>query len=145
MVLYARQWLDHESAQDIVQEACVALFSQQSEPTNPVAWMYRVIRNAAIDQARADQSRRRREQSAAQHQRDWFEQNLDETLDARLAQATLQRLPVELREVVTLRIWGQLGFVEIAEVMEIGLGTAHERYYRALGELRNLLEKPCQK
>lgn len=143
LVLYARQWLDGASADDAVQEALVALLAQRQSPRNPTAWMYRAVRNAAIDAARATERRRRREQSVAQSRREWFVPRSDALLDAQAAEQSLRRLRPEQREVVVLRIWGDLRFAEIAEIMQLGVSTVHDRYKAALGELRSALEKPC--
>jgi RNA polymerase sigma-70 factor (ECF subfamily) len=143
LVLYARQWLDWASAHDVVQEALVALVSQRQAPRNPAAWMYRAVRNRAIDSVRAAERRRRRERSIASMRGEWFVRDDDALLDAQAAEQSLQRLDVELREVVVLRIWGDLTFAEIAEVMQLGVSTVHDRYKTALGQLRSALEKPC--
>jgi RNA polymerase sigma-70 factor (ECF subfamily) len=143
LVLYARQWLDGASADDAVQDALVALLAQRQPPRNPTAWMYRAVRNAAIDAARATERRRRREQSVAQTRREWFVPQPDALLDAQSAERALRRLNAEHREVVVLRIWGDLAFAEIAEILELGVSTVHDRYKAALGELRSTLEKPC--
>jgi RNA polymerase sigma-70 factor (ECF subfamily) len=143
LVLYARQWLDGASADDAVQEALVALLAQRQPPRNPTAWMYRAVRNAAIDAARAAERRRRREQSVAQTRREWFVTQPDALLDAQTAEQSLRKLSPEHREVVVLRIWGDLGFVEIAEIMQLGVSTVHDRYKVALRELRSALEQPC--
>jgi RNA polymerase sigma-70 factor (ECF subfamily) len=143
LVLYARQWLDGASADDAVQDALVALLAQRQPPRNPTAWMYRAVRNAAIDAARATERRRRREQSVAMARREWFVPQPDALLDAQSAERALRRLNAEQREVVVLRIWGDLAFAEIAEIMQLGVSTVHDRYKAALGELRSALEKPC--
>jgi RNA polymerase sigma-70 factor (ECF subfamily) len=143
LVLYARQWLDWASAQDAVQEALVALVSQRRPPRKPVAWMYRAVRNRAIDNVRAAERRRRRERSIASMRGEWFVRDDDALLDAQAAEQSLQRLDVELREVVVLRIWGDLTFAEIAEIMQLGVSTVHDRYKSALGQLRSALEQPC--
>jgi RNA polymerase sigma-70 factor (ECF subfamily) len=143
LVLYARQWLDWASAQDVVQEALVALVSQRRAPRNPAAWMYRAVRNRAIDNVRAAERRRRRERSIASMRGEWFVRDDDALLDAQAAEESLQRLDVELREVVVLRIWGDLTFAEIAEIMQLGVSTVHDRYKSALGQLRSALEQPC--
>lgn len=143
LVLYARQWLDGASAEDAVQNAILALLAQRQPPRNAKAWMYRAVRNAAIDAARAAARRRRREKSVAEARRDWFDPQCEALLDARSAEQSLRRLRPELREVVLLRIWGDLGFAEIAEVMQLGVSTVHDRYRAALRELRAALERPC--
>ena len=143
LVLYARQWLDGASADDAVQEAFVALIAQRQPPRNPTAWMYRAVRNAAIDAARATERRRRREQSVARERGSWFVLEPDARLDAELAEQALRRLSPQHREIVVLRIWGDLAFAEIAEVTQLSISTVHDRYKAALGELRRVLEKPC--
>jgi RNA polymerase sigma-70 factor (ECF subfamily) len=143
LVLYVRQWLDGPSADDVVQEALVALLTEREPPRNAMAWMYRTVRNAAIDALRASQRRRRREETAARVRGTWLAPDTDSLLDAKIAEQALQRLSFEHREVVVLRIWCDLTFSEIAEVTEAGVSTVHDRYKAALGELRRLLEKPC--
>ena len=64
-------------AEDVVQEALTSLLAQTPPPRDPVAWMYRAVRNAAIDQSRATSRRRRREQTVAESRREWFEPSAD--------------------------------------------------------------------
>jgi RNA polymerase sigma-70 factor (ECF subfamily) len=143
LVLYARQWLDGASADDAVQEALVSLLAEREPLRNPRAWMYRAVRNAALDAARAAARRRRREELVALTRREWFVPQPDALLDAKTAEESLRRLSSEQREVVVLRIWGDLSFAEIAHIMQVGVSTVHDRYKAALGELRSVMEQPC--
>jgi RNA polymerase sigma-70 factor (ECF subfamily) len=143
LVLYARQWLDGASADDAVQEALLALLTQRQPPGNPTAWMYRAVRNAAIDAARTIARRRRREQSVAQSRQEWFDSSAESLLDAQAAEESLRRLRPEQRELIVLRIWGELGFAEIAKIMGLSVSTVHDRYKAAIGDLRSALEQPC--
>ena len=52
----------------------------------------------------------------------------------------LRRLPEELRTAVVLRDLTGLNYEEIAEVMEIPLGTVRSRIFRARARLREMLE-----
>ena len=52
LTLFARQWLDAASAEDVVQETLTTLLMQRKSPDDPVAWMFRAVRNAAIDHCR---------------------------------------------------------------------------------------------
>lgn len=52
----------------------------------------------------------------------------------------LDRLPVEQREVVLLRVDGELSWSEIGEVLEISSNTAASRYRYALEKLREHLK-----
>jgi RNA polymerase sigma-70 factor (ECF subfamily) len=144
LMLYARQWLDDTaSAEDVVQEALTSLLAQHPPPHDPIAWMFRAVRNAAIDQARSASRRRRREQVVAESRREWFEPRADALIDAQTAEAALADLPPASREIVVLRIWSDLGFAQIADVMQMSLSTVHDRYVAALRQMRSALEKPC--
>jgi RNA polymerase sigma-70 factor (ECF subfamily) len=144
LMLYARQWLDDTaSAEDVVQEALTSLLTQRPPPHDPIAWMFRAVRNAAIDQARSASRRRRREQVVAESRREWFEPRADALIDAQTAEAALADLPPASREIVVLRIWSDLGFAQIADVMQMSLSTVHDRYVAALRQMRSALEKPC--
>src|SRR5688572_32828258 len=63
LALYAAQWTD--SADDCVQEALIELAGVHELPANPVAWLYRVVRNRAVSQYRTSRRRERREELAS--------------------------------------------------------------------------------
>ena len=144
LALYARQWLDAASAEDVVQEALTALLTQNPMPVDPVAWMARAVRNAAIDQVRSASRRKRRERVVAEGRREWFEPTPESLIDGQSAEAALRHLPEASREIVVLRIWSGLGFAAIAAVMNLSGSAVHNRYTTALDELRNVMEKPCK-
>ena len=73
LVLYARQWLGGGAAEDVVQDAFVRLLAQQVEPANVKAWLFRTVRNTALDARRANQRRQEREQQFASGRLAWFE------------------------------------------------------------------------
>src|SRR5262245_55802931 len=147
LVLYARQWLaeDRSAAEDVVQEAVSALLGQKHPPDDPVAWMYRAVRNAAIDHARSSSRRRKRDQRAAQMRREWFETTSDAALDGEIAAQALRTLPEGHREVVVLRVWGELGWAQIAQIMQLSVSTVFERYRTALAQMRRAMENPCER
>src|SRR5690348_4211469 len=144
LALYARQWLDPASADDVVQEALTNLLMQRRLPDDPVAWMFRAVRNAAIDYSRGASHRRKREQVVAREHREWFESRPDSLIDAKTAEESLRHLAPEERQIVVLRIWGELGFTQIAELMQMSVSTAHGRYVSALEQMRKRLEQPCR-
>jgi RNA polymerase sigma-70 factor (ECF subfamily) len=145
LVLFARQWLDDASAHDAVQDALTALLMQKLSPADPIAWMYRTVRNQAIDRARSIWRRRRREQTVASQRVECFESRTESIIDAQTAQQMLAVLDDDRREIVVLRIWGELGFAQIAEVVGLSLSSVHERYTSALAQMRSQLEQPCKK
>ena len=66
-------------------------------------------------------------------------------IDARAAEHALQSLTSENRQLVVMRIWGELTFAEIAGVMELSESTVHGRVIKKAlrSELRSVLEKSC--
>lgn len=146
--LYACQLLaDPSDADDVVQNALVSLLtaSATTSPDNPVAWMYRVVRNAAMDYRRSSDRRRRRERRVADARREWFAPaSTDGLIESDAAQHALSHLDAEDREIVVLRIWGGLPFAEIAAIVRHSASTVHARYESALMRMRTaLLEKSC--
>jgi len=56
--------------------------------------------------------------------------------EARLVLEKVSSLPDQLCEVLSLHIWGEMSFQEIAQVQGTTKSTAHARYHQALQELR---------
>jgi RNA polymerase sigma-70 factor (ECF subfamily) len=140
LILYARQWC--RAPEDVVQEAFLKLVAQSSPPRDAVAWLYRVVRNAALDNGKADRRRQRREEAKARP-RDWFVESAVDGLDAVIAVNALQRLPEEEREVIVARLWGGLSFEQIAAVAGCAASTAFRRFSAGIDALRKELGVPC--
>jgi RNA polymerase sigma-70 factor (ECF subfamily) len=140
LVLYARQWCD--SPEDVVQDAFLKLVTATRPPRDAVAWLFRVVRNGAIDAGKTARRRHRREQSAARPVR-WFVEPQVDGLDAETAVAALGRLTAEQRETIVARHWGGLSFEQIAEVAGCSASTAFRRYEAGLAALRKELGVAC--
>lgn len=134
--LFAAQWT--LAPEDCVQEAFLKLFANELPITNCRAWLYRVVRNLAIDSGRSESSRKRREELAGKN-RNLFETKNSNSLNPFEVERALQQLTDEQREVIVTKLWGQLTFDEIGEALEIATSTAHRRYQLGLTQLRNLL------
>jgi RNA polymerase sigma factor (sigma-70 family) len=140
LVLYARQWCG--APEDVVQEAFLKLVRQGRPPQDAVAWLYRVVRNGAIDVAKMARRRQHRESAAARPVR-WFVEPEVDGLDAETAVAALERLAPDQREVVVARHWGGLSFEQIAVVAGCSASTAFRRYTAGVEELREQLGVIC--
>jgi RNA polymerase sigma factor (sigma-70 family) len=141
LVLYARQWT--ASPEDVVQEAFLKLVAAARPPDNPVPWLYRVVRNAAVSTARSAHRRRRHEAAVAEQTPAWFLPAENAALDAQAAASALQTLPAEQREAVVAHLWGGLTFSEIAGLMGSSTSTVHRWYLNGLSALRERLGVPC--
>ncbi len=140
LVLYARQWCDEP--EDVVQEAFLKLARQRRPLQDPAAWLYRVVRNGALDAAKMARRRQRRESAVARPVR-WFAEPEVEGLDAETAVAALQRLAPEQREVIVARHWGGLSFDQIAAAVGCSASSAFRRYTAGVAELRKTLGVTC--
>jgi RNA polymerase sigma factor (sigma-70 family) len=142
LVLYARQW--SSTPEDVVQTAFLRLAAVTRWPDDPVAWLFRVVRNAAIDQAKAEVRRRKHEVQAAGQVERWFHPAPDGLgIDAQAATAAVQSLPEDEREILVAHLWGGLTFEQIARLVGQSPATCHRRYHSALSRLRQLLRVPC--
>jgi RNA polymerase sigma factor (sigma-70 family) len=141
LVLYARQWC--ATPEDVVQEAFSRFVQQKQPPDDPPAWLFRVVRNRAMDVGKADRRRRQREERAAKIE--WFDEEEVDGLDAEAAVAALQSLPMEQREIIIARLWGGLKFEQIAEASGCSVSSAHRRYEAGLAALRERLGVECPK
>jgi RNA polymerase sigma-70 factor (ECF subfamily) len=142
LALYAAQWTN--AADDCVQEALVELARQPRRPEHVLAWLYRVVKNRALNAARGNRRRRERELHA-------FTERLlrsgqpanGQRLDHSAAVEALKQLNDSDRELIVMRIWGELTFDEIASSINTSTSTAFRQYERALTRLRKMLESPC--
>ena len=118
LTLYASQWLDRAAAEDVVHDVFLHLMDQDRQPAIAKAWLYRSVRNAAVSAIRSQSRRRTYEKSAATTRPDWFVPGDDDAIDAAQAQQVLEALEKDQREIVTLRIWAQMSFKEIAAIAD---------------------------
>jgi RNA polymerase sigma-70 factor (ECF subfamily) len=142
--LYARQWC--ETPEDVVQEAFLKLVRLPEMPQSPVSWLFRVVRNGAIDAAKSAR-RRKHYETVSSHAAPWFEADPTPktgTVDPDLAAAELRSLPLEQREIIVAHIWGGLTFEQIAVVAGCSSSTAHRLYTHGLLTLRERLGVSCR-
>lgn len=149
--LYASQWTFAPA--DCVQEAFIELaaarqqkgLKQTGSPVEyPIAWLYQVVRNKALNAARAQRRRQHHELIAARLTERRCADQLT-TIDQLPLLEALDRLPSDTREIVVLRIWSQLTWQEIAELTGTSSSSAQRRYVAALNKLRQHLEPSCHK
>jgi RNA polymerase sigma factor (sigma-70 family) len=142
LVLYAQQWCD--TPEDAVQEAFLALVRQPALPENIVGWLYKVVRNEALNASRSSRRRTKREETAADKSELWFHVTLDDRLDAAEAALAMGELPIEERETIVARLWGGLSFDEIADLTGSSTSTVHRWYQAGLIALRERMGVECQ-
>jgi RNA polymerase sigma-70 factor (ECF subfamily) len=141
LVLYARQWVHRrDEAEDVVQDVFARMVERPDRRNLELPWVYRCVRNAAISASRSARARGARENAVGAEQGLCFEARPGDLIDAADAAAALATLPAAQREIVTLRLWSDLGWQQIADVTGLPLSTAHAHYKLALAALRATLE-----
>ncbi len=139
LLVFARQWAPSD-AEDIVQDAFLQMVKRlpwEGCPEQPVAWLFRVVRNGAIDRHRKEKRRREHEQRCAEERTTWFEVPPDSETRAEEIDAMLRYLSAQQREILVARIWGGLTFDEIAAMTDASRTTVFRQYTEALQTIRD--------
>lgn len=142
LVLFARQWCS--CPDDALQEALIELVQKEPVPRCSKAWLFRVVRHKAMNLARSER-RRNHYESSASGLDVWFEPDAGSRMDAALAMQWIEQLPDVQRQIVTARIWGELTFEQIAEVVDRPTATVFRLFREALDTLRQQMETPTEK
>ena len=139
-------------AEELTQEVYLKLWEnlhRYNPGSNFMAWAWRVARNLLIDAHR----RCRREREAA-----WLDSEIIDRLPSsedphenaehrqrlRLVAAGLRQLTEELAELILLRDFAGLSYQEMAEAMDVPLGTIKSRLNRARLELATAVRRRLQ-
>ena len=138
LLAYARSVTGHaQDAEDALQEAMSRLARQRlSGVANLRAYVYKAIRNAALNNSRTQVRRARREEVSSGGEGVIFQEPASRREELDALNAAVAALPREQREVVLMRIWGGMSFAEVAEVIEISCDMASSRYRYAVEALR---------
>jgi len=144
LVLYARQWVSAEAAEDVVQDVFVRMTVRREAPRDAKAWLFRAVRNGAISHLRSRGRRRRRERGWAAAQPEAFEARPEDVIDAKAAQVGLESLPPDQREAIVLRIWGGMTLQQTSAIMGQPVTTVFRKYRQGLAAIRERMASRCQ-
>lgn len=146
---------DHSDAEDLVQDTIVKayrFFNSYEKGTNAKAWLYRILKNSYINNYRKKSKQPhqvdydevstyyetvRSEQSDTTDMEDILYRGL---LDDQVTRA-LHRLPEDFRTVVVLCDIEGFTYEEIANMLDVPIGTIRSRLHRGRNLLRDELEE----
>ena len=130
-----------ELAEDAIHDAFVRLWRSARQPAGDLtAYVFASVRNAAIEVRR--RQKRRVEQATPLFGCEAAAATDDHATAERAAAArrAVEALPLRPRQVVVMRLYGELTFQQIADALGEPLQTVASRYRRALERIRTELE-----
>ena len=134
-------------AEDLYQDICLALWkalpSRRGE-SSLRTFVYRIAHNRGLTHGWRESKRSAEPLPETLEARDpnpSAEEQVDHRQRRQLLQAAVRRLPLGLRQVVSLRLEG-FSAVEIGEVLELSSGNVRVRLHRAQKQLAESLPKP---
>jgi RNA polymerase sigma-70 factor (ECF subfamily) len=136
------------AAEDVVQNAFIKLIRRWQGPLDPspplAGWLYRVVHNEAVDHVRSEA---RRQELHASQARDRDPQPAAEAAPpaepserAAAAAAALARLPERERLLVTLKVYEDKSYREIAEIAGLSVGNVGFILHHAMKKLARILQ-----
>jgi RNA polymerase sigma-70 factor (ECF subfamily) len=130
---------DAALAEDVAQDAFVRVWSRLSEfrpDGNFKAWLMRITTNTAIDAVRRRRPQVDIEDLPLQAPEQEPESAALSSERADVVRAALMRLPVHSRTILVLREYQSLSYQEIADLLEVPLGTVKSRLSDARRRLK---------
>ena len=143
---------NHAEAEDLVQETYVRAIQAMGRlraDSNVKSWLFTILRNLWLNQLR---KRRNGPQMVEIEVEDGVANNIAEPsknshdlyvskMETEQVRAAILELPVEFREIILLREYEDLSYLEIASVLDCPVGTVMSRLGRARAKLRKLLSE----
>lgn len=137
LLLFARTIAgDRARAQDAVHQVFLRMLESGNlrQVEDVKAYLFASVRNAILNDTKVQQRNVVLDEESV-----WFDPpRRDYAAELNLRRA-LSSLPEDQRQVVVLHVWGELTFMQIAEILSISANTAASRYRYACARLRQTL------
>jgi RNA polymerase sigma-70 factor (ECF subfamily) len=128
---------DPAAAEDALHQVFVRLLRDGSTAISSPGYLFRAVRNHALNHVR-DRAREVALDEVRDGRRQWLESPSGSTETALALQSALSTLPEEQREVIVLRVWGQMTFDDVAAIVGVSPNTAASRYRYGLAKLNEV-------
>ncbi|MDD2427540.1 MAG: RNA polymerase sigma factor [Eubacteriales bacterium] len=129
-------------AEDVMQDTFIRVYEGSASyraEGKPMAWILRIARNLSLDIVRSNPAQEL--SLEAEWILDADSDFSESSLDKLVLKMVLSQLDEEERQIVMLHSVERLKHREIAEILDIPLGTELSKYHRSLKKLRGLLEE----
>ncbi len=138
---------DHGAAEEITQDVFLRCWRNidryHPQQGSLITWLLAITHHRAIDELRSRRGKdmRREISDEAIHPLAMLETGFDEALLRGEVQEALHLLPPAQRDVIELIFWGGLTRREVADRLQLPLGTVHTRLRLGMEKLRAALEQ----
>jgi RNA polymerase sigma-70 factor (ECF subfamily) len=131
-----------DTAADLTQETFVraqAQFGQLRDPSKARPWLFAILRNAYLQNLRSERTRREVPLDVVEKEDGPSNQSAGVDIEPEKLQAVLNELPEVFRTPVILFYFRELSYREIADILNVPIGTVMSRLARGKEYLRKRL------
>jgi RNA polymerase sigma-70 factor (ECF subfamily) len=136
----------HADAHDLSQEAFLRLYRGALRfrgESSFRTWLYRIVMNLGLNHVERQGRRRKRqvalEDAAPLSTLSHADERVDQQRQREQLGGAIKRLPPRQRQTLILKVYKELRFKDIAELMRCSVGTAKANYFHAVARLRREL------
>lgn len=148
---------DFETANDIFQEVFISVLNnlKNYQKGNFKAWIFLIARNKVIDYFKSQKSKFEKEIISLDESIDTKsnltyndiiksdfdpEKNLIKQFEQEKIQKALEKLPPQYKEIILLKHFSDLKFLEISEILNTPINTLLSRFKRAIEMLQKIMK-----
>lgn len=129
-----------ELAEDLTSQTFLQAFQRLHQYNKDkgvfAAWLYRIARNLMIDEARRKKPTDTIDNYFDLTDNSNVEEQTDQVLLSKAVKEFLQTLPQDARELITMRLWDELSYAEIAEITGKTEGALKMQFSRLIKQLQ---------
>ena len=134
LLAYACAFLhDRPEAEDVLHQVFLQLLRDDGREISSAGYLFRAVRNRVLNHLRG-----RSREVALDESAEWLESPSGSPETALALQSALRAVPEEQREVIVLRVWGEMTFEEVAAIVGVSPNTAASRYRYGLAKLNEV-------
>lgn len=136
---------DERDVEDLVEITFLKVF-EKKDSYNPrkssfVTWLYNIARNTVIDFYRTNKAEEELNENISDNDSDLLKDGVNKDLNSVVLKEALNEVSESYRELVIFRFIEELSYAEIAKILNKKEGAIRVMQYRALNELKDVLEK----
>jgi RNA polymerase sigma-70 factor (ECF subfamily) len=139
----------HEDARDLAQDAFIRCYQSMENFRGECSfrtWLYRIVLNLSLNYLKSPRVSRRVELPEGEIDTIPGSDNGIDPMDSMirdqrvdLLKTAIRQLPAKQKQTLMLKVYGELKYEEISEIMRCPVGTAKANFYHAVKRLRELM------